>query len=156
MTKRPEIQARAQEEIDRVVGMKRLPSLPDRPNLPYVEALTSEILCCGSVFPFAIPHKLRIDDVHNRYYIPKGTIVLPNTWYINDIFGLLSLILKPKPRFMSSDPRYYKNPKVFNPSRFLDPHPETDPRKWMFGFGRRACAGMIDGITNNVRYAILT
>jgi hypothetical protein len=43
MTLFPEIQCRAQEEIDRVIGDSRLPTLADRDNLPYVFALLSEI-----------------------------------------------------------------------------------------------------------------
>lgn len=40
----PEAQAKAQAEIDRVVGHERLPMMEDRPNLPYVEALIKELL----------------------------------------------------------------------------------------------------------------
>ena len=40
----PEAQRRAQEEIDRVVGKSRLPTLEDRENLPYVEAIVKETL----------------------------------------------------------------------------------------------------------------
>jgi cytochrome P450 len=41
---------------------------------------------------------------------------------------------------MQRDPRTYNNPETFNPSRFLGPHPEPDPRE-TFGFGRRICPG---------------
>ena len=43
MTLFPDIQSRAQEEIDRVVGNERLPVLADRDSLPYLSALQSEI-----------------------------------------------------------------------------------------------------------------
>jgi Cytochrome P450 len=43
MTQFPEIQYKAQEEIDRVIGGNRLPTLADRDSLPYVGALLSEI-----------------------------------------------------------------------------------------------------------------
>jgi hypothetical protein len=46
-------------------------------------------------------------------------------------------------RFMMHDPRTYKDPHVFNPSRFLGDNPEPDPRTWVFGFGRRICPGEI-------------
>ncbi|XP_074078232.1 cytochrome P450 1B1 [Macrotis lagotis] len=36
LTRYPEVQARIQEELDRVVGRDRLPSLDDQPHLPYV------------------------------------------------------------------------------------------------------------------------
>ena len=40
----PDIQRRAREEIDNVVGSRRLPSFQDRPNMPYVDALVKELL----------------------------------------------------------------------------------------------------------------
>lgn len=40
----PEVQRRAQEEIDRVVGKERLPNFQDRSSLPYVNALIDECL----------------------------------------------------------------------------------------------------------------
>ena len=39
MTLYPEVQKKAQEEIDRVVGNDRLPSFADYDNLPYIRAM---------------------------------------------------------------------------------------------------------------------
>ena len=44
MVRYPEVQKKAQEEIDRVVGPDRLPTLADRDNLPYMKALCTEVL----------------------------------------------------------------------------------------------------------------
>lgn len=44
MLKYPEVQRKAQEEIDRVVGTDRLPNIEDRANLPYIDAVMSEAL----------------------------------------------------------------------------------------------------------------
>lgn len=44
LLKYPEVQRRAQEEIDRVVGTDRLPSFEDWDQLPYVNALCIEVL----------------------------------------------------------------------------------------------------------------
>ena len=44
MSSYPEIQARAQAEIDSVVGRDRVPSFADRPHLPYIRALVRELL----------------------------------------------------------------------------------------------------------------
>jgi cytochrome P450 len=41
-----DIQNKMWKEIDNVVGVGRLPSLSDRPNLPYCEAVTLESLVC--------------------------------------------------------------------------------------------------------------
>jgi cytochrome P450 len=42
MTLHPEVQRKAREEIDRVVGTYRLPTFSDRESLPYVEAVVKE------------------------------------------------------------------------------------------------------------------
>ena len=47
----PEVQRKAQEEIDRVIGNDRLPTLADQPNLPYVEAVAKEVLRWNPVAP---------------------------------------------------------------------------------------------------------
>lgn len=47
----PEVQAKAQEEIDRVVGHDRLPDFCDRDDLPYVEAILMETLRWYPVVP---------------------------------------------------------------------------------------------------------
>ena len=44
MLKNPEVQRKAQEEIDSVVGNDRLPSFEDREQLPYVRAVCTEVL----------------------------------------------------------------------------------------------------------------
>ena len=40
----PECQAKAQEEIDAVIGSDRLPEFQDRESLPYLECLVQETL----------------------------------------------------------------------------------------------------------------
>ena len=40
----PEVQKRAQAELDTVTTRDRLPSFDDRPRLPYVDALCRELL----------------------------------------------------------------------------------------------------------------
>jgi cytochrome P450 len=47
----PEVQAKAQAEIDRVVGKDRLPAFHDRQALPYVDAILRETLRWQPVFP---------------------------------------------------------------------------------------------------------
>lgn len=47
----PEVQERAQKEIDAVVGIHRLPDFDDRPSLPYVDAVLRETLRWHPVFP---------------------------------------------------------------------------------------------------------
>jgi len=47
----PEVQRKAQAEIDRVIGNNRLPTLADMSNLPYVEALVKEVFRWNPVTP---------------------------------------------------------------------------------------------------------
>ena len=47
MARHPEVVAKAQEEIDRVVGRDRLPSPEDRNNLPYLECIIKEVYRYG-------------------------------------------------------------------------------------------------------------
>ncbi|KAI6001506.1 cytochrome P450 [Pisolithus marmoratus] len=126
MTLYPEVQKKAQAEIDAVTRTERLPTLADRESLPYIEALVKEVFRWHAVATVVMPHRVIVDDIHNGYYIPKGTLVLANVWA------------------MLNDPSTYPDPMEFNPDRFLpgegNPMP-ADPRSFCFGFGRRICPG---------------
>ena len=59
MALHPDVQAKAQADIDRVVGKDRLPDFNDRPALPYVEATLREILRWYPALPmglYTLPH----------------------------------------------------------------------------------------------------
>jgi cytochrome P450 len=47
----PDIQRRAQDEIDRVIGNNRLPRVEDRESLPYVYSVLKEVLRWRPVVP---------------------------------------------------------------------------------------------------------
>jgi cytochrome P450 len=47
----PEVFAKAQAEIDRVVGTGRLPDFQDRTSLPYVESVVKEVYRYDSFSP---------------------------------------------------------------------------------------------------------
>jgi len=80
MSLHPDIQKKAQAEIDQVVGRHRLPNLDDRSSLPYVNAVIKEILRYAPVAPLGLRHRVIEDDVYEGYLIPKGTIVIANIW----------------------------------------------------------------------------
>lgn len=82
MTLYPEVQKRAQAELDAVLGADRLPTLVDRERLPYVDALVKEVLRWGCVAPQGLPHALRENDVCAGYLIPKGAILVANIWFV--------------------------------------------------------------------------
>ncbi|KAJ0344498.1 hypothetical protein COL26b_010353 [Colletotrichum chrysophilum] len=125
MAKFPEAQKKAQEEIDRVIGSGRLPTVSDRDNLPYLEALIKEVLRWHTIAPMGLLHMSSEEATYSGYRFPKGSLVLCNIWW-----------------FMHN-PELYKNPSEFRPERFLGAQPETDPRRYVFGFGRRICPGKI-------------
>ncbi len=58
MMKYPEVQRRAQEELDRVVGTDRIPTFEDRKDLPYVNALMLECLRC--VYCYVVEFRRRL------------------------------------------------------------------------------------------------
>ncbi|KZT75151.1 cytochrome P450 [Daedalea quercina L-15889] len=122
MTLHPEVQKRAQAEVDRICE-GRMPTWDDEPDMPYVGALIKEVMRWSPVAPLGLPHVVTQDDVYDSYFIPKGTTVLANIWAI------------------AQDETLYPSPFTFDPERFLGPNPQFDPRKFIFGLGRRVCPG---------------
>lgn len=123
----PDVQKKAQAEIDSVVGNGRLPGFIDLPHLPYVNAVVKEVLRWNSVAPTGVPHTAIEDGYISGYFIPKGSIILANLWN------------------MLHDPETYPEPFVFNPERHIatpEKEAQQDPRKVCFGYGRRICPGM--------------
>jgi cytochrome P450 len=126
MLQHPEVQGRAQAEIDAVIGTDRLPNFDDRPNLPYVEAVLLETLRLYAVGPLAIPHATTVDDTYEDVFIPKGSMVVANIWA------------------MHHNEADYPEPNAFKPERFfvdgkLNEDKPTD--SLAYGFGRRVCPG---------------
>lgn len=80
MTVFPEVQQKAQEELDRVIGSDRLPVSADKGSLPYIEAIVKETHRWHPVAPMALPHASDREDSIRGYRIPKGAILLANTW----------------------------------------------------------------------------
>jgi len=124
MVLNPDVQRKAQEEIDRVVGTHRLPGYEDRPFLPYIEALYREVMRWRPPFPLSIPHATIKDDIYKGYFIPKGAAIFANIWA------------------MTHNPAIYPDPDVFNPERFITQgRLNNDDQVSAFGFGRRGCVG---------------
>ncbi|TDL26767.1 cytochrome P450 [Rickenella mellea] len=125
MVRNPDVQRKVQAEIDAVIPYDRLPTLDDRPNIPYLEAFLKELFRWASPLVIAIPHAVIQDDVYEGYFIPKGTSVIAS------IYDMLNAC-----------PRH----EEFLPSRFIDGSDlgevPSDPREVVFGFGRRRCPGL--------------
>ncbi|KAG1880396.1 cytochrome P450, partial [Suillus tomentosus] len=125
----PEVQKHAQAEIDAIVGQDRFPAFNERDKLPYIGALIQELLRWAPVAPQGQPYILGLlhraikEDVYEGYCIPEGATVIAN------IFSI------------SQDEKMYPDPLEFRPERFLGSSPQLDPRKFIFGLGRRRCPG---------------
>jgi len=131
MALNPNEQAKAQEELDQVVGRDRMPNMSDRDQLPYVEAVLKEVLRMQAVVPLGVPHVVTEECNHAGFRLPMGATVIPNI------------------QAMLHDQRVYPSPHLFMPTRHIlggkgtiDGLPGTDPRKIVFGFGRRICPGL--------------
>ncbi|KAF9442561.1 cytochrome P450 [Macrolepiota fuliginosa MF-IS2] len=122
----PEVQKKAQDELDIVLGSS-LPGFNDRASLPYINALVKEMFRWHLVTPLAIPHTTSQADEYDGFYIPKGTIVVGNSWS------------------MLHDPEVFDEPMRLVPERYLKDgqlNPEVrDPWDFSFGYGHRICAG---------------
>ncbi|KAH8103808.1 cytochrome P450 [Cristinia sonorae] len=126
MTLNPDIQLKAQEEIDRIVGHDRLPAYTDRPNLPYVDAIFRELMRWRPPVPL-VPRSMAQDDVYNGYFVPNGAFVFVNAW----------AMLHDEDKFPDHD--------TFNPDRWMDTSITKDKDSLYigFGFGRRECPGKL-------------
>ncbi|KAI0082001.1 cytochrome P450 [Panus rudis PR-1116 ss-1] len=131
MIAHPEIQRRAQKEIDSVIGKDRTPVFDDINDLPYVRAIIDEVHRFRPITPTALPHKAMEDERVDNYLLPKGALIFMNTWGIYH------------------DDNLFENPDIFNPDRFLRSEFGTKPgvdisnfrNDLVFGAGRRICPG---------------
>ncbi|XP_070688265.1 uncharacterized protein [Pempheris klunzingeri] len=121
----PEIQEKVQAEIDRVIGQSRQPTLADRPNLPYTDAVIHEIQRMGNIVPLGFPKMASKDTTLGGYFIPKGTAV--NTILASVLF----------------DKSEWETPEIFNPEHFLDSEGQFRRRDAFLPFsaGKRVCIG---------------
>ncbi|EPS26496.1 hypothetical protein PDE_01433 [Penicillium oxalicum 114-2] len=129
----PQAVHRAQEELDQVVGLDRLPAFEDAPNLPYLRAFINEILRWQSPTPMGVPHATSEDDEYLGYQIPKGTTILVNHWAIDH------------------DEDIFENAGEFQPERWLK-NPKLP--QISFGWGRRVCLGQHMG--RNSLYVLIS
>ncbi|OQE21680.1 hypothetical protein PENSTE_c011G00749 [Penicillium steckii] len=124
----PDVQRKAQEEIDRVFGKPTFPTMADREKLPYIDAVVKEALRWHTVANLGVPHRTDEDDIVEGYLIPRDAMLIPNIWSFNN------------------DPELYPEPRVFRPERYIASDggdTATDPADVSFGFGRRICPGRL-------------
>ncbi|XP_047331042.1 valine N-monooxygenase 2-like [Impatiens glandulifera] len=128
----PELLKIATQELDRVVGKKRLVQESDIPNLNYTKACLKESLRLHPVAPFNLPHVSVSDTVVAGYFIPKGSHVL---------------LSRPG---LGQNPRIWDEPLRFKPERHLKDDGSQvnlyDPNLhvFSFGIGRRADVNVLE------------
>ncbi|VEN64074.1 unnamed protein product [Callosobruchus maculatus] len=121
----PEVQKKAQEEIDRVLGRERVPTLSDKHKLKYVECVIWESLRMFVGRGFTLPHRSIRDTELCGYFIPKDVKIVGN--FYDSLLG---------------DQCAIEDPMEFRPERYLKDGEVVVPDAIMaFGVGKRRCIG---------------
>ncbi|XP_061991124.1 cytochrome P450 78A5-like [Rosa rugosa] len=127
-----DIQAKAQEELDTIVGNHRHVRDSDLSKLPYLQAIVKEVLRVHPPGPLLSWARLAVHDVHvDKVFVPAGTTAMVNMWAI------------------THDPAIWKDPWTFKPERFIEEDVSimgSDLRLAPFGSGRRVCPGKALGL----------
>ncbi|CAI9111758.1 OLC1v1012070C1 [Oldenlandia corymbosa var. corymbosa] len=135
MVLHPDIQSKAQSEIDSLVGVgenRRMITDSDLPNLPYLHAIVKETLRMHPPGPLLSWARLAIHDTQvGNHFIPAGTTAMVNMWAI------------------THDENVWSEPEKFMPERFIEQDVHimgSDLRLAPFGSGRRVCPGKALGL----------
>ncbi|XP_070801782.1 cytochrome P450 2J4-like [Pituophis catenifer annectens] len=124
ITNHSDVQDKVYKEIQNICS-SGLICYQDRKKLPYTNAVIHEIQRIYYVLSFGIARRCRKDMNMLGFYIPKGSIIVPD---------LRSVLL---------DPMQWETPDKFNPNHFLDRDGNFVAREEFlpFGAGARKCLG---------------
>ncbi|RKP15077.1 cytochrome P450 [Piptocephalis cylindrospora] len=128
-----DVQKKAQEEVDRIVGRDRMPTHDDLPNLPYLRCILLESMRFRGPAQFSLPRATAEDTVYRGVTIRKGTWIMPSLYAANRVFSHLEDqdVFRPE--------RWESNPKTLTEEVSGK---QSTRVNWNFGAGRRVCPGL--------------
>ncbi|MBC6366461.1 cytochrome P450 [Algoriphagus sp. AK58] len=123
LSQHPKIEAELHEELEQVL-QGRLPTIEDYPNLKFTRSVFAESM---RLYPpiYIIARQALTDFSIGNFTIPRDTIVLMSPYLIHH------------------DPRFHRNPDLFNPYSWYDRPLGQLPKYEYFPFseGPRSCIG---------------
>ncbi|CAK9206257.1 unnamed protein product [Sphagnum troendelagicum] len=109
LLRNPIVMTKLQNELDTVIGKDRIVTETDLPHLPYLEAVTKEVLRLHPTAPLGIPHEsMQVTRVLG-FKFPSKTRLFANIYAIQ------------------RDPMVWERPLEFDPERFIK-NPEINAR----------------------------
>ncbi|KAL9260071.1 Ent-kaurene oxidase, chloroplastic-like protein [Drosera capensis] len=129
IAKDPKRQDRLYQEIGTVCGSEKMME-EHLPQLPYLNAIFHEILRKHSPVPILPLRFVHEDTQIGGYHVPAGSEITVNIYGCN------------------RDNTWWKNPKEWNPERFLNDKIGAQDiyRTMAFGAGKRTCAGSLQAM----------
>ncbi|XP_057842780.2 trimethyltridecatetraene synthase [Cryptomeria japonica] len=131
LLRKPENLAKANEEMDRIVGKERWVQEKDIGELEFVQGIVKETMRLHPVAPMLVPHLSTQHCKIGEYDIPANTRALVSVWTIG------------------RDETVWEKPEEFRPERFEGSSLDVKGRDYEllpFGSGRRMCPGASLGL----------
>lgn len=123
----PKAMKQVRDEIDNVVEKGQLLEEGDLPKLNYLQCVINETMRLYPAVPLLVPREASEDCVVGGFDVPKGTMLIVNSWAVH------------------RDDDMWEEPTKFKPERFMGWNGEGH-RLISFGAGRRGCPG--SGLAN--------
>lgn len=122
----PEVQEKVQNEIKLVIGSERSPTMNDRIQMPYTNAVIQELQRYANILPVNLARTVSQSTQIEGYTIPKGIAIVPQ----------ISVVLRDETLFI--------DPETFSPDRFIESDGKTLKKSEYvipFSLGKRICLG---------------
>ncbi|KAJ4712452.1 Cytochrome P450 [Melia azedarach] len=126
----PRVMEKAQAEVRRILGDRRVVLESDLPQLHYMKAIIKEIFRLHPPVPVLVPRESMEEVTIDGYTIPAKTRIFVNAWAIG------------------RDPKLWANPEIFEPERFVGSTIDFKGQDFElipFGSGRRSCPAITFG-----------